>query len=432
MLGTFESSLRPAEGPVRKGTVRYHGRIRFDDVREADLDVAVEVSDSHVRFVSGDESLGSWCLADVVADRVVANEFEIDLNGEVITFLADDQVNFAYGAVQQMAEGWARYHAMNLVRRHRAVAAARRYNERSRFDEARQAFSVAEPALRETARYEPEPEPDPVPEPAAEEVPPAPAPAAPREGGFWERVERASGGPGDGEGAEPTPSEPTAPAPARRPSPPPELPAEGPEVEQPAARAPDGPGRLRRLDTFPRAPSAPRPQEDDSPPPAPAPPRGRRVRPPEPEPVPTARQEIPDEDEPQPEREVPAGAQPSISPDVAEERAEPEEAPPVEEVSEEPAHEAMPQEVLEELEIEETDGSQENGQGRRRRRLEPVGAYGDGHHPAETSGLRASMRSLFSRSKGTHEHHFVESTTAVGLTRRVCIECGHVSIGVSE
>jgi hypothetical protein len=61
-----------------------------------------------------------------------------------------------------------------------------------------------------------------------------------------------------------------------------------------------------------------------------------------------------------------------------------------------------------------------------------VGAYGDGHHPAETSGLRASMRTVFSRKKGPHEHSYVESTTIVGITRRVCLECGHVSIGVEE
>jgi hypothetical protein len=59
-------------------------------------------------------------------------------------------------------------------------------------------------------------------------------------------------------------------------------------------------------------------------------------------------------------------------------------------------------------------------------------AYADGRHPAETSGLRAGLRSIFSRGKEEHEHTYVESTTAVGITRRVCLECGHVSIGVKE
>src|SRR5690606_39823763 len=97
--------------------------------------------------MSGDETLGSWCLADVVAERVVANEFHIDLQGEAITFLADDQVNFAYGAVQAMAEGWARFHSMNVLSRKRAVASARRQNEPSRLEEVHRAFGKAKEEL---------------------------------------------------------------------------------------------------------------------------------------------------------------------------------------------------------------------------------------------------------------------------------------------
>jgi hypothetical protein len=61
-----------------------------------------------------------------------------------------------------------------------------------------------------------------------------------------------------------------------------------------------------------------------------------------------------------------------------------------------------------------------------------LGAFKDGHHPAETTGLRASVKSIFGRADKDHEHSYVESTTAVGLTRRVCLECGHVSIGLSD
>src|SRR5690606_35539189 len=126
------------------------------------LDAYVEVSDTHVRLMSGDETLGSWCLADVVAERVVANEFHIDLQGEAITFLADDQVNFAYGAVQAMAEGWARFHSMNVLSRKRAVASARRENQPSRLAEVHRAFGKAKAELNrplpppaEVAKQEP-------------------------------------------------------------------------------------------------------------------------------------------------------------------------------------------------------------------------------------------------------------------------------------
>lgn len=51
----------------------------------------------------------------------------------------------------------------------------------------------------------------------------------------------------------------------------------------------------------------------------------------------------------------------------------------------------------------------------------------------EEAGLRAAIRSLFGKgTKTVHEHSFVESTTAVGIVRRVCLECGYVSIGVAE
>ncbi|MGH8912282.1 MAG: hypothetical protein ACRDVD_07195, partial [Acidimicrobiia bacterium] len=73
--------------------MRFQGKVRFPDREAADLDVIVEVTETHVRLASGDESLGSWCLSDVVAHRVVANEFELDLEGEIIQFVAEDQVN---------------------------------------------------------------------------------------------------------------------------------------------------------------------------------------------------------------------------------------------------------------------------------------------------------------------------------------------------
>lgn len=295
--------------------MRYPGRIRFDD-GAADLDVLVEVTDTHVRFTSGGESIGSWCLADVVAERLVADEFRLDLAGEVIRFQADDQVNFAYGAVQAMAEGWARFHSKHWVTRSRGVAAARRENEPSRIEEVRQAFQFAtedldrkteavERALQRIAEHE--------------AVPPPPEP----------------------EVSPPDPESVVPPPPAEKAAPPPEEGERRDREEIPGRRRSVPVGRLPRLDTMPR-PATTRP--------------------------------------------VPAARPPR------------------------PADEAA---VEEKRELTRS-------------------AYADGRHPAETSGLRASMRSMFSRQKDEHEHSYVESTTAVGITRRVCLECGHVSIGVED
>lgn len=371
--------------------MRFTGRIRLGDVQDADLDVTVEVSNTHVRLVSGDESLGSWCLADVVANRLLANEFELELGDEVLTFLADDQVNFAYGAVQKMAEGWARYHAMNLVRRKRAVASARRDSEPNRLETVRQAFVSARDELRQPFTA-PEPEEEtswvePVaaaaePEPVVAEEPAAAPTGVPR---FWEKVEQATA-------AEETVTEEETPSEE-------ETPGQQETTEPVPVR--NFAGRLPRLDALPR-----RPQSE-----VPAAKVGiEEVKAKPLEPAPVEGVEEPERYEPEPE--------PVIEPPV--------EEPAEEEFEEEEQFEETATTEVEPEPVEETNGHREP------RRHAAVGSYRDGHHPSETSGLRASLKSLLSRSNDPHEHSFVEGTTAVGITRKVCLECGHVSIGVSE
>ena len=300
--------------------MRYPGRILFGE-GAADLDVVVEVTDTHVRMTSGGESIGSWCLADVVATRLVADEFQLDLAGEAVRIRAEDQVNFAYGAVQAMAEGWARFHSRHRLTRHKAVAAARRLNEPSRIDEVRQALLRATADLDEKTAA--------VTEALAEMAETTGSSSATERLG--EAIRRARQATAASVPATPSPvaaAEPSTPPP----EPAPEVPLEAPDGDggQDQAgkprRKPVAVGKLPRLDTLPRKPASP--------------------------------------------------AAPTT------------EAP----------------------------------------RL----AYADGRHPAETSGLRAGLRSIFSRGKEEHEHTYVESTTAVGITRRVCLECGHVSIGVKE
>lgn len=396
------------EAGAERAQLRYPGRIRFDDVDGGDLDAAVEVTDSHVRFMSGNESLGSWCLADVVANRVVANEFEIDLEDEVVKFLADDQVNFAYGAVQAMAEGWARYHSMNLLRRKRAVSAARRQNEPSRLQDARRAFVMAEETLEATFATSDEESwrDDPVESLVEDEAPAT---------GVVEAPYSATGPPDVTE-----PPSTTSPAAAGT-----------VEDEKPTPARPDTrpviAGRLPRLDALPTNRSSATSS------------RRARRRAGESEET----ESDPSRDDggaPPPQPEPASGPEPEVEPESNVEEALPPsevvpvpDAPPAAETLDEPE----PPPASDAEGAIEPDGqvteTESNGHRRRRRReTASLGAFGDGHHPAETSGLRASMRSLFARSPGEHEHTFVESTTAVGLTRRVCLECGHVSIGVSE
>ena len=502
---------------MERGLVRFKGRIRFDDVTSADLDCFIEVDETHVHFMSGEESLGSWCLADVVANRVVANIFEIDLDGEVVTFLADDQVNFAYGAVQSMAEGWARFHALNFLRRKGAIAAARRANAPSRLDETRHAFAVAREELEvsasltdtladEAAAQEGVIDSTPASEPVGASQTETPETDVPGGGGFWDRVKRATEPTGEETVADTEPvdrtvepvveretaleaertAEPVAePVPAVEPVAEPEPEPEPVEVSEPELEPepvavsepepvevsepglepepvsvsedepePDGTslpsaGRLPRLDSLPRKRTALRRSQDVDDHPGPV------AKPDQVEPViPAAVGEPVVLDEPEVTEEPAAIETPLVGEQEAEEPADIEEPAaftqpgvdepgaldPVEDapVAEEP--DSTPEtdvEVDARPDPDQADDSESkepssNGHGAPRREPVAIGAYGDGHHPAETSGLRASMRSLFSRSKAPHEHTFVESTTAVGITRRVCLECGHVSIGVSD
>ena len=74
------------------------------------------------------------------ASRLVSAAFSVSLDGDEITFIADEPVDFAYKGVDHMAEVWARYKAMTMPRRMMAVSRSRRGTRPSRIAELRQAM----------------------------------------------------------------------------------------------------------------------------------------------------------------------------------------------------------------------------------------------------------------------------------------------------
>ncbi len=48
------------------------------------------------------------------------------------------------------------------------------------------------------------------------------------------------------------------------------------------------------------------------------------------------------------------------------------------------------------------------------------------------SGLFATVRSAFVRNRAPHTHLFVEAPGGLGIVRRICQECGYVSIGIED
>lgn len=90
--------------------------------------------------LEGEESLGRWSLFDVQARRLISAAFQVELEGEEITFIADEPIDFAYRGVEEMAGVWARFKSMNIVRRKVAVSRSRNGTRASRIPELRAAM----------------------------------------------------------------------------------------------------------------------------------------------------------------------------------------------------------------------------------------------------------------------------------------------------
>ena len=115
--------------------MEFAGQIRFPDLDHPGVPVTFLVDDNQAELVLEGETLGRWSLFDVHARRLVASAFEVDLDGQEITFVAEKPMDFAYRGVEHMAQVWARYKAMNLARRMVAVKWSRRGTIASRIDE---------------------------------------------------------------------------------------------------------------------------------------------------------------------------------------------------------------------------------------------------------------------------------------------------------
>ena len=370
--------------------MRFTGQVRVPEVDHPGIPATFLVEEGQAEVLLEGESLGRWSLFDVHASRLVSAAFSVSLDGDEITFIADEPVDFAYKGVDHMAEVWARYKAMTMPRRMMAVSRSRRGTRPSRIAELRQAMlanlevyanSAGDPDVAEVEELEPRDR--------LTVVPP-----------FVSRV------------VEPAlPEEPIA-----RPDPVPE--------KQPLR---PGPGLVSRRPAFEEvADLDPVHVFQAEPEPEPVADMGPEL---EPEPVaelePIAELEPVAELEPEPVPEpVPvAELEPEPEPvPVAESEPEPEPVP----VAEIPALTAP------------------------RRLVVDLGAYEQVTAPTtlapprepalalttpvaeDKAGLLGAVRAAFVRNKGAHEHEFVEAPGGIGIIRHICNECGYISIGVHE
>jgi hypothetical protein len=157
--------------------LKFGGQVRIPEIDHPGIPAAVLVEDEQVEIVLDGESLGRWSLYDVRARRLISSAFQLELDGEEITFLADEPIDFAYRGVERMAEVWARFKTMRAPRRGVAVRRSRSGTKPSRIQELRDAMEanlkVQAPSLRsERPVYEPARSPETV------EIVPAPGDTA--------------------------------------------------------------------------------------------------------------------------------------------------------------------------------------------------------------------------------------------------------------
>lgn len=135
--------------------MRFTGQVRIPEIDHPGIPASVVLEETQIEILLDEESLGRWSLNDVHARRLVSSAFQLVLDGEELTFIADEPIDFAYRGVDHMAETWARIKAMRAIPRSMAVKKSRVGTKPSRIGELRQAMEanlLAESRARKAAK----------------------------------------------------------------------------------------------------------------------------------------------------------------------------------------------------------------------------------------------------------------------------------------
>jgi hypothetical protein len=82
--------------------MRFSGRLQIEADPHNWLKADLMVARGRVELVSGSELLGSWSTSQVVAERVEADRFSLQLGDDRALFIADDALSFSYEAMPQL------------------------------------------------------------------------------------------------------------------------------------------------------------------------------------------------------------------------------------------------------------------------------------------------------------------------------------------
>lgn len=122
--------------------MRFTGQIRIPEVDHPGIPASILIEENQVEILLEGESLGRWSLYDVQARRLVSAAFQLILDGEEVTFIADEPVDFAYRGVDHMDEARARIAVMRAIPRSIAIKKSRQGTKPSRIEELRQAMEA--------------------------------------------------------------------------------------------------------------------------------------------------------------------------------------------------------------------------------------------------------------------------------------------------
>ena len=82
--------------------MRFSGRLQIEADPHNWLKADLMVARGRVELVSGSELLGSWTTSQVLAERVEADRFSLQLGEDRALFIADDALSFSYEAMPQL------------------------------------------------------------------------------------------------------------------------------------------------------------------------------------------------------------------------------------------------------------------------------------------------------------------------------------------
>ncbi|MGQ0848274.1 MAG: hypothetical protein ACT4OP_04035 [Actinomycetota bacterium] len=117
--------LDPVSRAPERPIMQFKGSIRAPGERGVGVQVVLVVDDYHLEVRRHDDLLGRWYLADVEVVRDIAERFTLYLGNDEMEFLADDALVFAYDGVTRMQEGWLNAQKKRRRRRRAAEQAAK-------------------------------------------------------------------------------------------------------------------------------------------------------------------------------------------------------------------------------------------------------------------------------------------------------------------